>query len=99
MSMFGEPPERVIELLVFEDNVKKGYARIKKHIAETEARLNEKGAALRHAGTPISAFREFTEEDAFCRGMNRALQHLIDAMGTEEAFEDEYWREHCSEDH
>jgi hypothetical protein len=94
---YSEPemPEWVIELQLFEDNVKLAYARLKKHIHEAEERLETKRNAIRVARPDVSDVRAFEVDEALCAGLNRAMQHLIDAMGTAEAFEDDYWDENC----
>lgn len=98
--MYGEPPEPpdwVIDLQIFEDNVKKGYARIKKHIKEIDKRLDEKRKKLHRPEVTAHDVRDFERDEAFLAGMYRALQHLIDTMGTEESFEDDFWKTHSDD--
>ena len=100
-KMYGEPPEPpewVIDLQIFEDNVKKGFARIVADIAKSEKDLEELRVIIHRPGATPQDFRRFTECEARLIGLCRAQQHLIDTMGGEDSFKDKYWSEHYDEE-
>jgi len=98
--MWGEPPEPpewVEDLEIFEDNVKKGYARIQKHIAEKNKDIASLQQELRDR--PDSELsKTLLEEKAFCRGLQLAVDMLNTTMGNADSFKDEYWLTHCDDE-